>query len=132
MDDFNETNGAFDETFNEPPDENRGRREGIWLKDAIHWGDWQYDENRRVLDCFDEERRCLYYVKLSGMTKSEFIDWLAQLSEKSWMTSLRLGNFLEAIDEIISLRTMAQMQADAEGGLRSIQEINERRTFDRS
>jgi hypothetical protein len=66
------------------------------------------------------------------MTKSEFIEWLAQLSEKSWMTSLRLGNFLEAIDEIMSLRSLAQMQSDAEGGLRTIQEINERRAFDRS
>ena len=79
------------------------------------WGDWVYDEKYDTLTLYrnadniiwDDEgdSNWLYYVPLKRLgTSKEKLDWIAQLSEKSWCTDSILANLVRAIHYKVRLR----------------------------
>lgn len=71
-----------------------------------HWGKWVYNKTHHTL--YFDPSNINYEIRLKEIhTAEELADWLAQLSEKTWMTAADFGDFLEAIDDFIGLRSLA-------------------------
>lgn len=70
------------------------------------WGKWQYDAKRLVLVYRDPRNRNWdYEVDLEECyTASEVLDWIAQLSAKTWATREDIGYLVQALDEILLLQ----------------------------
>jgi hypothetical protein len=65
------------------------------------WGNWSLDTYSRTLDYKDEE----YCIRLESMKSSApVLDWIAQLSNKSWASREDIGYLVQAIDDIFRLQ----------------------------
>jgi hypothetical protein len=63
------------------------------------WGPWVYDPKGRLLT----HRRERYEIPLDEMrTSAEILDWIMQLSAKSWLKELDLGHLVRAIDALLA------------------------------
>jgi hypothetical protein len=68
----------------------------------------------RVLDCDT------YEVDLGRCnTAREFLGWCKHLSEKTWVTSKVLGDFVTAVDACLGLRNLAVAPVDVEASLQN-------------
>jgi hypothetical protein len=62
------------------------------------WGIWEYRKNK-TLACD------IYEVYLDQMNSSaEVLDWIVQVSHKTWVTEKHLADLIYAIDDILSLQ----------------------------
>ena len=72
------------------------------------WGWWKYDAERKVL-ILERKSGHWYEVNLEFCrTKTEAINWLLQLKDKTWITSTNLGNLIMALDDVLNLRKLKQ------------------------
>jgi hypothetical protein len=95
--------------------ESLGDPEDGWVEDALHWGCWQYNEKEGALAFIRDQTQWVYGVPLRELvTPHGVLLWLAQLSDKSWMTPPILGDFVAGVDEIVGLRNLS----DAAGNSR--------------
>jgi hypothetical protein len=68
-------------------------------KDGQRWGNWRLFANDRVLI------HPKYEVRLNSMRDSAAaLDWIAQVSMKTWSTPADIGYLVEALDDIFSLQ----------------------------
>jgi len=64
------------------------------------WGKWGLHDNRFLVYAPND-----YYVDLHECVDSaSFLDWLVQLSGKTWATAEDLGDLLRAFDDIFHLQ----------------------------
>ncbi|HEX8435497.1 hypothetical protein [Archangium sp.] len=71
--------------------------------DGDYWGNWVYRKEPDLL----VHKQHNYEVPTSRdevPDSDEFVDWLAQLREKTWITSQDLGDFIRAFDYVRGLR----------------------------
>jgi|ERR1035438_548954 hypothetical protein len=70
-------------------------------KDGHKWGNWTLDVKNRTLDYMNNR----YSIRLESMTSSApVLDWIAQLSMKTWASREDIGYLVEAIDDIFGLQ----------------------------
>ena len=68
-----------------------------------HWGRWVYDRDLRTLT-FDAKSRNRYEVRLDHLqTAVDFVDCLVGLRSKDSLGRTDLGDFLEAVDDVVGL-----------------------------
>jgi hypothetical protein len=64
------------------------------------WGKWRFDEAP-----FQLVHTIGYFVNLAEMKDSaNVLDWIAQLSNKSWAEPEDIGHFVRALDELMDLQ----------------------------
>jgi hypothetical protein len=62
------------------------------------WGDWKYIARNRTL-----ELPGFYYVDLDRCRSSaEILDWIFQIQQKNWATSVVLANLLHALHDLLN------------------------------
>ena len=74
------------------------------------WGKWTYDAKRLVLVYQDKRKNAKhwdwYEVDLEECcTASEVLDWVAQLSAKTWASREDIGYLVQALDELLKLQS---------------------------
>lgn len=70
-------------------------------KDGRKWGNWTLNAKYRTLDYKEDQ----YSIRLESMTSSApVLDWIAQLSEKTWASREDIGYLVEALDDIFGLQ----------------------------
>jgi hypothetical protein len=66
----------------------------------MHYGKWTHNPRTRTIDHDDG-----YQVDLDRCrTSAEVLDWIAQISHKSWGDPETVGNLVKAIDEVLCLQ----------------------------
>jgi len=83
---------SADEMFHPPAD------------DGDRWGDWVYSKANQTLTYEPAN----YEIRLDEVTDTaSFVDWLAHLLEtKPFMSTTALGDFTQAVDDIVGLRSL--------------------------
>ena len=72
------------------------------MKTGAHGG-WRFIADARVLELHDAEGRWFYEVDLERCrTSAEVLDWIIQVSQKTWATDARLAGLVRALDEILN------------------------------
>ena len=65
------------------------------------FGDWRLDMAAFTLDYLPSD----YWINLSDCTDSaSVLDWIVQLSEKTWMSDAALGQLVRALDDLFHLQ----------------------------
>jgi hypothetical protein len=65
------------------------------------WGKWEFDAESLVLK-YRESGRNEYEIDLQSMTSSaEMIDWIFQLSMKTWVSRQEIGDLVRALDDLL-------------------------------
>ena len=66
------------------------------------WGPWTYYEKRFAL-VFTDPKAYTYAIDLSTCTESsEILDWIIQLSNKTWVSHQDLGYLVQALKELLN------------------------------
>jgi hypothetical protein len=66
------------------------------------WGCWKYHPENLTLECRDE-RGFIYEVDLERCsTSAEVLDWIFQVSKKTWATADIVKDLLTAFDDLLS------------------------------
>jgi hypothetical protein len=74
-------------------------------KDGHKWGNWTLDAENRSLDYKNDKYSFGYRINLESLTSSApVLDWIAQVSEKTWATREDIGYLVQAFDEIFGLQ----------------------------
>ena len=69
------------------------------------YGRWRYDPDRIVLVYVGDEGREEYEVDPEECTSSaKTLDWIAQVSGKTWASREDVGNLVEALDDLLGLQ----------------------------
>ena len=67
------------------------------------WGNWIYRPSTHTLEYRDGPRR--YEIDLESCTQSsEVLDWVAQITQKRWSSSKDIGDFVQALNELLALQ----------------------------
>lgn len=75
------------------------------------WGNWRFEKEEHSLIISKsispgEEEKDLHAVDLERCNSSAAIlDWIAQISQKLWITREDIGYLVEALDDIFSLQS---------------------------
>ena len=77
--------------------------DGVDLKsNRTAWGCWIYHPENFTLECSDE-RGFIYEVDLElCRTSAEMLDWIFQVSKKTWATADIVKDLLTAFDDLLS------------------------------
>ncbi len=63
---------------------------------------WIFDRDRLVLNFFNDEGRWVYDIDLERCrTSAQVLDWIMQVSKKSWATDLVIASLVRMLDEIL-------------------------------
>lgn len=93
------------------------------IKDGNRWGNWQFDEENLNLVYEPHD----YPIDLETCRNSaEVMDWIAQLSEKTWCTNADLGDLVRALDEVFGLRAFCASGRDHEVDPRTVFEQHQK------
>ena len=66
---------------------------------------WTFDPDRLVLDLYDDEGRWIYEVDLERCrTSAQVLDWIAQVSKKTWASDAILADLVRKLDDILNLQ----------------------------
>ena len=66
---------------------------------------WIFDRDRWVLDLFTDEGRWIYDIDLERCrTSSEVLNWIAQVSKKTWASDAILADLVRKLDDILNLQ----------------------------
>lgn len=73
------------------------------------WGPWKYipiDSEQGVLECRDQrDGSWLYEVDLERVTTSaSALDWIVQVSKKTWADPALVGHLVRALDTMLDLQ----------------------------
>lgn len=72
--------------------ESMGNPEDGWIEDALHWGNWQYNEKEGALAFMMERRQWIYSIPLRDLTTAPLVmEWLDHLSHKNWVNARELA-----------------------------------------
>lgn len=64
---------------------------------------WEIDDNTMTLDLIDKDHE--YYVEISRCNSSaEILDWIIQVSKKTWVTDNILASLVRRLDHYIDLQ----------------------------
>ena len=68
-------------------------------------GRWTFDRDRLVLDLFNAEGRWVYDVNLEHCrTSAQVLDWIVQVSKKTWASDAILADLVRKLDDILNLQ----------------------------
>ena len=68
------------------------------------WGDWKYDREGLAL-VYRENTNDVYEVDLERCaTPGEVLDWIAQITGKTWGTVECVGHLARALDDLLHLQ----------------------------
>lgn len=82
------------------------RRFNLFVDESPYgdWGGWKLDTETASL-FIETPEIPLYEISLSSCRSAvAFLNWIAHLNEKSWVTAGILGGFVAAVDDIIRVR----------------------------
>lgn len=69
-------------------------------KIPTQWGKWHLNQTHNALEFHNPH--VVYYIDLDRMkTAAACLDWIFQVSQKSWMTNEDRGNMLLAIQDTV-------------------------------
>lgn len=76
---------------------------------AGQWGNWRFDSNHKLLiinkSLNDMPPFDIYEVDLEECNSSaQILDWIAQVSQKTWASREDIGYLVEALEEILCLQ----------------------------
>ena len=67
----------------------------------ITWGDWVLDKETLVL----RHKGTDYEIDLEACNNSaQILDWIIQVSQKTWATNDVIGEFVRALDDILDIQ----------------------------
>lgn len=82
------------------------------------WGNWRLEEEQ-----FQLVHSIGYYVDLAEMKDSaNILDWIAQVSNKSWATPEDVGHLVRAVDELMDLQANV-CSSGSDGKLFNVKEL---------
>jgi len=65
------------------------------------WGHWRYVKRDLALEYITDDGYMRYDITLNRCrTSAQILDWLCQISQKSWATPEDVGNLLKALDDL--------------------------------
>ncbi|MBM2826472.1 MAG: hypothetical protein HW403_536 [Dehalococcoidia bacterium] len=68
------------------------------------WGPWRYNRDNLTLE-FWRGQKLRYYVDLERCRNSaEILDWVAQVSDKSWASDADVGQLVRALNGLLHLQ----------------------------
>jgi hypothetical protein len=71
------------------------------IQGKTFWGQWLLDKETLVL----RHKKILYEIYLDECKSSaQILDWIIQISQKSWATNDDIGELVRALDDILNIQ----------------------------